>query len=62
MLLPNFYFEVIRIKRKKRYTFIELKEIAHQNILSLKKLEFPKIVWLSETFATKKRKKASYYE
>ena len=62
MLFPNFYFEVIRIKRKRRYTFIELKEIANQNILSLKKLEFPKIMWVSETFDIKmsKRVKSSH--
>ena len=57
LLFPNFYFEVVRIKRKRRHTFIELKEIAHQNILSLKKLEFPKIVWVSETFDAKMSKK-----
>lgn len=58
LLLPNFYFEVIRVKKKRHYTFIEIKEIAHQNILSLEKLDFPKIVWVTESFALKKKPKS----
>ena len=57
LLLPHFYFEVMKTRKKGKYTFIELKEVAHQNILSLDKLELPRIAWVSETFSKKSKSK-----
>ena len=69
LLFPNFYFQVIKIYKrekekpeelkkynKRKFTYIEIKEIPNQNILNLNRYNLPKIVWLDPSFEIKSKK------